>query len=108
MRPETAKPRAGRAPIWGESRGPRPSVNSAPRTPPGASPTGSVWSRAAAAGAWLGTGWQGPRGSGERPSHPRHVGGGHQFCQSSHVRVGPFTAGEAVTGLGTPGHQWRW
>lgn len=76
LRPETAKPRAGRAPIWGESRGPRPSMNSAPRTPPGASHTGSVWSWAAAASAWLGTGLQGPRGSGKRPSHPNHVGGG--------------------------------
>lgn len=77
LRPETARPQ-GAAPRAGVSpvAPARPSVNSAPRTPPGAFPTGSGQIWASAAAAWLGRGRQGPRGSGERPSLRDHVGGG--------------------------------
>lgn len=77
LRPETARPQ-GAAPRAGVSpvAPARSSVNSAPRTPPGAFSTGSGRIRASAAAAWLGRGRQVPRGSGERPSRRDHMGGG--------------------------------
>lgn len=97
LRPETAKPGAGRTPIWGESRGPRPSGFCAPHAPRSFPYRlrGKLGRRSTCQ-----AGDRIPRGSGERPPHPSHVVGGHQFFHYSQVRVDPFTGGGVVTGLG--------